>query len=515
MERPQSRTMPGLLAEMAGRLPDHDFLIDGERRFTYAAFLAETRRVARGLHAIGVGRGSRVALLMGNRAEWLLAAFATTMLGGTVVALNTWWKSRELAHALTLSDTSVLVMETRFLAHDYSAEIAAIGPLPLLRHKVAIGADPLPGAMDWAALLAAGADVPETAVTSAAASVLPEDPAYILFTSGSTARSKAVPLLHGGLVGNMHGIGERMHLTERDRLLMTVSMFCVLTHGGSIVLQHHFDPAEALALIERERCSVLYTMPNMVLALHGHPDRARRDLSSLRTGLGMPHSLPLMAEMGAAEMTVCYGLTEGYGNSAVADCKLPLAVKSQISGTALPSTELEVVDPTTHRPLPPGEVGEFRIRGYVTPGYLKDPEKTRETIDDEGWLYTGDLGFLDATGGVHFRGRSKEMVRSGGINISPAEVEEVLQSHPAVQQAIVVGVPDPERDEVLAAMVVPKPGHAVTSAELVAHCRGMVAAFKVPRLMELVAAGQVPLTDTGKISKRLIQDRFAQRHGKG
>jgi fatty-acyl-CoA synthase len=522
---PASRTVPALLAEMAARHPARLFVVDGDLRLSWAEFLAETRRVAKGLQALGVRRGDRVAILMGNQAEWLLTQFAAATLGATAVAVNTWWRARELEHALALSEASVLVMVGRYLRHDYAAELAALGDpgraLPALRHIVCCDDAGPPGALPFARMVEAGRAVPDAALESAQAAVRPDDPAIICFTSGSTARAKAVPLLHEGLIRNMHGIGERMRLGPDDRVLLAVSLFwafacvnavfAVATHGGTIVLQRHFEPGQSLALIERERCTAIYAMANMAMALHAHPDRHRRDLSSLRTGLTMPQAVPLLAELGAREVTTCYGLTECYGNSTVADCRAPLELRMRSAGPALPGTEVQVVDPATRRPLPSGEVGEVRLRGFVTPGYLGDPARTAEAIDAEGWFYTGDLALLDAEGNLHFRGRSKEMIKTGGINVSPVEVEELLLSHPAVQQAVVVGVPDAEREEIVAALVVPKPGARVTAEALVRFCRDNAAAYKVPRLVEIVAAGQVPLTDTGKVSKRMVQERFAAR----
>ncbi len=522
MPMPRSRTLPGLFEEMARAQPDAPFLTGGEARLSYAGFHAAARDVARGLHQAGVRRGDKVAILMGNRPEWLLTCFAATGLGATLVALNTWWKAAELHHALELTDASVLVMEGRSGSRDYTAELAKLGDLPAalprLRRIVCLGGAMPAGAVPWEAMLADGAAVPDAALDEAAAGVRPDDMAYLLFTSGSTARSKAVPLLHRGLVENMYGIGERLHLSPDDRMLMVISLFwsfacanalvAVLTHGGSIVLQYRFDAGQALELIERERISVLYTMPNMVLDLYHHPDRPGRDLRSLRTGIGMPQSLPLMAELGATEMATCYGLTEGYGNSAVPDCKIPLADRLDSSGTALPGTELQVVDPATRAPLPAGTVGEIRLRGYVMPGYYKDPARTAEATDAEGWFYTGDLAALAPDGTVHFRGRTKEMVKTGGINVAPAEVEELLHSHPGVRLAVVVGIPDPQRDEVLAALVLPQPGASLSPDALRAYCKERAAVYKVPAVIEIVGEGGIPLTDTGKVSKRLVQERF-------
>ncbi len=522
---PAGCTIPDLLAEMAARHPGREFLVDGGRRWSWDGVLAETRRVARGLLALGLGCGDRVAILMGNQAEWVVTQFAAATIGATAVAVNTWWRARELEHALALSRASALVMAGRYLRHDYAAELASLGDLrrtlPALRHVVAVDEAGPPGAIPFARLAEMGGAVPEAALEAARVAVRPDDPAIVCFTSGSTARAKAVPLLHEGLIRNMHGIGGRMRLGPDDRLLLSVSLFwafacvnavfAVATHGGAIVLQRRFDAGEALALIERERCTLVYAMANMAMSLRAHPDRPRRDLSSLRTGLTMPQAIPAMVELGAREATTCYGLTECYGNSTVADCRSPLELRLRSAGPALPGTEVEIVDPETRRPLPPGEVGEVRLRGFVTPGYLDDPARTAEAIDAEGWFHTGDLALLDEGGNLHFRGRAKEIIKTGGINVSPVEVEELLLSHPGVRQAVVVSVPDPEREEVVAALVVAEPGAAVTAEELVRFCREGAAAYKVPRIVELVGAEQVPLTDTGKVSRRMVQERFAAR----
>jgi fatty-acyl-CoA synthase len=203
-----------------------------------------------------------------------------------------------------------------------------------------------------------------------------------------------------------------------------------------------------------------------------------------------------------------YGLTEGYANSTVSDGRLPLEVRRRICGHALPGTELQVVDPRTRAVLPQGEVGELRIRGYITPGYCKNPQLTAQAIDEQGWFYTGDLAMLDPTGGLELKGRLKEMIKTGGISVTPADVEYLLLQVPGVVQAIVVGVPDPQRDEAVAAMVVLEAGSSVTEADLVDHVRRSAAVYKVPRLIEIVPGSDVPLTLTGKVHKDGVQQRL-------
>ncbi|GAA4329339.1 AMP-binding protein [Pigmentiphaga soli] len=525
MALPEARTLPRLLDEMAGRFPDRNFVTDGERRVSYAEFRLQVRALAKSFHALGVRKNDKVALLLGNQLEWLQVYFAVAALGAVLVAVNTWWRRSELRHALAITDSTVLVMADRFGSCDYTAELAAIGDLatelPALRHIVCLGEDPPPAALSFQALRQLGANVDDRDIDAAGNAVRPDDVALIVFTSGSTGRSKAAMLAHRGLIENPCHIGERMHVTEHDRLLLVLSLFwsasaCnalfnLMTHGGSVVLARRFDAGAILKQIQDERCTVFYTLPNIVHALYQHPDRGRYDLSSLRTGICRAEVVHLLAEMGAQEYCTTYGLTEAYGNSCVADGRLPLEFRRAGAGFPLPGTELQIVDPATRRPVPPGMAGEVRLRGYVMAGYYNDPERTREAIDDEGWLYTGDLAILDERG-FRFQCRLKEMIKTGGINVTPGEVEDLLQAHPGVLQAVVVGVPDPVREEIVAAMVVPRDGHPLTAQELAGHCRAAAAAYKVPRFIDIVDAGAMPLTDTGKVSKRHVQERLARKY---
>jgi fatty-acyl-CoA synthase len=288
-----------------------------------------------------------------------------------------------------------------------------------------------------------------------------------------------------------------------------------MTHGACLVLQHAFDAGEALEIIEREQCTAVYAMPNMALALHGHPDRAERDLSTLRTGLTMPATVPHMIEIGVKEMCACYGLTEGYGNSTVTDASLSDEIRSTTCGETLPNTEAVIADPETHAPLPRGAVGEVKIRGYVITEYFKNPERNAALFDADGYLLTGDLGTFTPEGYFQFKGRIREMVKTGGMNVSPAEVEKTIEDHAAVLQAVVVGIPDPVKQEVLAAAVVLVDGAAVSEDELRAYCRREMAAYKVPTVFAFMQHDEVPLTDTGKVSRLRLQDWFREHLKKG
>jgi len=469
--RPRSRTIPDLLDELAARQPEHELIVDatGRLRLGYAAARARARRLAGGLVRLGVGRGDRVALLMTNRPEWLLIDFAVTLLGAILVPISTWSRPRELEYVLGHCAASVLIAMPRFGSHDYLGSLAEMGGtgcarLPHLAHLVVGGdeaANVPPGALpSLEALADLGSDVSDAELDAAQRAVTADDVAYILYTSGTTSTPKGVQLAHGGLIENGWQIGERQHLTPADRMWMGISLFwsfgcanalpAVMTHGGTIVLQEHMEPGAALALIERERCSVYYGTPNIAQALIEHPDRARRDLSSLRTGaaIGSPAAMQMVMDLGAREICNVYGLTECYGNCSVTDAHDPPEVRRTTVGYPLPGMEIRVVDRDSRRPLPDGQVGEILIRGRLTPGYYQDPERNAASFDANGFLLSGDLGFVGDDGRLRFRGRIKEMVKTGGINVAPVEVEEILLGHPDVEQAYVVRIPDPRREEI-------------------------------------------------------------------
>lgn len=523
MDKPASRTVPALLTELATTGGDDEAVVDGATRLDYAGLARAADAWSRALVAHGIGRGDRVGILAGNRAEWLLAWLATTGIGAVAVGLNTWATARELAYQLRHAEVRLLLLEPRFLARDFRAlldEARALGDgLPALERVIMFEAsNDVTSLPVW---LESGDTVSAATLDAQRAAVRPDDIACLLYTSGSTALPKGVPLRHRGLIDNMWEIGERQHLVAGDRLWLAVSLFwslaCVnalfalLTHRGTIVLQHHFDAGEALRLIEAERCTVFYGTPNMALAMTEHAQRITRDLSSLRTGvtIGTPEQVRRVAALGAHAICNVYGLTEAYGNSTVADAALPLERRVAGVGTVLPGQEIAILDPDTLAPRAPGEAGEIALRGNVMPGYWEDPVRSAEAFTADGWFRTGDLGLVDDDGFLYYRGRLKEMVKTGGINVAPAEVEEILSAHPAVELAFVTGIPDPRLDEALAAVIVPRRGTPVTAAELTAHCRESLAAYKTPLHYQFVDASALPLTTTGKLKRNELPGLFA------
>lgn len=514
--QPPGRTLPGLIHHYAAAAGGSEAVVSAQARLTYSQLRNEAARAARGLEALGVRHGDKVALLMGNRAEWVVTAVAVASLGATVVALNTWWTPREIEYAVDHSEARFLVCGSRYIRRDYARDIEELRAeqrLARLEAVVGVG-DVLPPAwMPWPELLGA-VDAP--ALPSRAE---PQDVAYILYTSGSTSAPKGVQLLQGDLVENTWHIGRRLGLGPSDRLWLAVSLFwgfgcsnampAILSHGGCIVLQECFDAGEALQLMERERCTVLYGTPNMIQAIAEHPDRAHRDLRSLRTGatLGSPEQLRRAAQL-APQICNVYGLTEIYGNCHATAATDPIELRLASSGRPIPGVSQRIVDVDSGALLGPGEVGEIRVKGRVTPAYLKDPKQTQAAFDGDGYFRTGDLGSVDAEGNLQFRGRLKELVKTGGINVSPAEIEAVLMTHPGVEYALVAGVPDATRDEVLGAVVIPRSGCLPTEEELRRHCKALLANYKIPALIRFSTEDALPLTTTGKVHKSRLAEMF-------
>lgn len=527
---PTSKTIPALLDEQAQKFGEREAVAGAGERLTYRALRLAVRRAAKGLTALGVSPGDHVAILMGNRPEWIVGFLALQQLGATAVGLNTWATPREMEFSLAHAEVRFLIAVDRFRKNDYRAmleEMQKTRSFPQLRRVVWLAANDgqssqnPEGQLSWEQLLAMGEAIGEERIDATAQALTGDSVAMLLYTSGSTAAPKGILLQHRQWIENSWHIGERQKVTAQDRLWLAVSLFWsfgsvnampnILGHGACVVLQEHFDAAEALALIERERCSIMYGTPNMVQALIDHSDRARRDLSSLRGGamIGTPEQLMAAVRLGAREICNVYGLSETYGNCAVIDAHEPLAVRLQSVGAPLPGVTVQIRNFENGELLPAGEVGEIRVQGPLFAAYYKDEEKTREAFDRHGFFHTGDLGMLDAAGRLYYRGRLKEMVKSGGINIAPIEVEETLMRHPSVRTAYVIGVPDPVLDEALVAIVIANEGVHLDIEELRRFCRRELAAYKVPSRFRLATDDELPLTTTGKVQKMKLHTLLA------
>ncbi|HWB52172.1 MAG TPA: AMP-binding protein [Stellaceae bacterium] len=520
--RPKSQTLGDLVDELAAATPRAEAIVFRGERLDYAALKTRVDEFAKALLATGIKRGDRVALLIANRPEWIVAAFGTAKIGAIVAALSTFSTPRELGWMLAHSGAAALVTMSEFRGRRLLDAVRELRPaLPRLRAVVAIDAGSADDTLSLTDFLARGSAADDAAAATAQRRVMPSDIGYILYTSGSTAAPKGVTLAHGPVIANGFDIGERMHLTAADRVWLAVPLFwsfgsanalpALLTHGGAIVLQESFEPGEALALIERERCSVYYGMANMARALRQHPSHPGRRLGAMRTGLtiGPPEDIALtIAALGADQLCNVYGATETYGNCAVCDAHDPLPLRLHTQGRPLPGMTIRAVDPATRKPLPDGEAGELAVAGYVTPGYFQAPDLNAAAFDADGYFLTGDLGSIE-DGRVRFRGRLKEMIKTGGVNVAPLEVEEVLLQHPDIVQAYVVGVADAAKGEVVAAAIELRREAGADAPAILAFCRERLASYKVPARLSFRTAAEFPRTATGKIHKPGLREELA------
>jgi fatty-acyl-CoA synthase len=520
---PFARTLPGLLREQSQRTPGATAVISGVKAVSFAELSARAGRLAASLLARGVRRGDRIGLLMSNRIEWLEICFGASMVGAVVVPLSTWSTRSELEFLLADSRITLLFALSAFGDRNYAADLAQLVPelraskvslrFPALSGIVLIDHMASDGFTPYAQFVAVDAikELPPGTAASAA------DDAMVLYTSGSSAHPKAVRLSHYAIIENGYNIGERQGLRPSDRVLLSPPLFwsygcanalpAAFTHGAALVLLEKFESAAALQAIEANSCTALYTLPGMTSAMIRHPDFVPARVKSLRAGLTIGSEQDVRdaaTSLGASEICNIYGATETYGNCCVTWHHWPLERRAACQGPPLPGNTLRFIDPETGAEVAPGAPGLVEIKGYVTPGYTNasaDQNATAFTAD--GYYRTGDIGRLDETGAFKFVGRSTEMIKRAGINVSPAEVEEILRQHPAVALAGVTGVPDSDRGEMVVAFVVPKASMTVTGTELLAHCRLFASKYKIPDRIEIRSS--LPQTPTGKLLRRELK----------
>lgn len=531
MEHPLSRTPSDLLQEQAARQGSHPAVVHAGGTASYADLHRRAAAVSRALHPTGVERGDRVGLLATNRIEWLECYFGASMAGTTVHAFNTWVTARELDHLLGEAGCTTLVLLERHGRRHYLEDLRSLVPevwqadpgqwtssrYPALRLVVVIGGTAPRGAVDYERWLEdadegglGASTVPETLVSAV-------DHGVVLYTSGSTAQPKAVPLLNYGMVENGFHIGERMGLTHEDRVWLSSPLFwsfgsanalmATFTHGATLVLQEQFHPGVAVDLIESQACTAAYLLPTLTRAILGQEDLDVRRLSSLQTGLtiGTPDDVRLAAEvMGVAGICNVYGSTETYGNCCVTPRDMDLADRLTSQGPALPGVHIRTVDPVTVTPTTTGDVGEIQVKGYLTPGYLGASPQGNDIFTEDGYYRTGDLGWLDERGWLHYSARATDMIKTSGINVAPAEVEEFMLSLDGVAQVAVVGVPDESRGEIVVAYVVSSPRHELEEPRLIEECRAGMASYKVPA--RILVLSELPKTSTGKLHRVKLRE---------
>ena len=543
-------TIPEHFAEVVKRFPHHEAAVclPQEKRLTYAGLSEQVDTLARGLMALGFGKGDRIGIWSTNNLEWLLTQLATARIGALLVNINPAYRLQELAYALKRSEVQCVVTIPAFRGSDYVKMLTELLPelkvdtggvivsqeFPFLRRVVLYDPGnpgktdpPWPGITAWQTVLAAADTVSEAELDTVSATLSAHEPINIQYTSGTTGFPKAVVLTHHNILNNAYATAHIMHFTEQDRLCVSVPLYhcfgmvlanlLCLSVGACIVLPcEHFNALEILQAIEVERCTAIHGVPTMFIAELETPQFAGFDLTSLRTGImaGAPCPPALMKkvieDMHCREILIGYGQTEASPLTHLTRRDDPVALRIETVGRNLPHQEVKVVDPATGETVPFDTVGEICFRGYhVMKEYYGDTEATASAIDRGGWLHSGDLGAMDPEGYVRITGRLKEMIIRGGENIYPREIEDFLFTHPKVAAVAVVGIPDDFYGEEIMAWIKPHAGENLTEEEIREFCEGEIAHFKVPRHIWFV--DEFPLTVTGKVQKYRMRERAVER----
>ena len=539
-------TFPQVLDRMAEEFPDQYCFkyttLDYTR--TYAEFREDVDRFAGALVSLGVRPGSKVAVWATNVPAWFLSFWAATKIGAVLVTVNTAYKIHEAEYLLRQSDTHTLIMIESCLDSNYKEIIQTLCPelasakpgqalhckrLPFLRNVITVGFS-MPGCLTFDEAMARYELVPRREVQRLAANVRPDDVCNMQYTSGTTGFPKGVMLTHYNVVNNGKCIGDRMGLSTADRMMIQVPMFhcfgmvlsmtASMTHGATICPMPYFSAKSSLACITQEKITCFNGVPTMFLAMFNHPDYRKTDFSHMRTGImagaGCPPELMKRAadpnEMNMRGIVSVYGQTESSPGSTMSSWTDPIDVRTETVGYAFPHIQCKIIDPETGESLGPGQNGEFCSRGYNTmKGYYKMPAATKDAVDADGWLHSGDLACFDENGNYRITGRIKDMIIRGGENLYPKEIEEFILTHPKVSDCQVIGVPDKRYGEEALACVILKDGEALTEPELRSFITASLARHKVPRYIEFVES--FPMNAAGKILKYKMREEAVKRLG--
>ena len=531
------QTLREILADTVGARGDADAIVTEGARLSYRQLADEAWQVAKAMHALGLRRGDLAGVLMGNDEKWLALFYGAALLGVVTVPVNTRFKASELAFCLKQADCKALFLADRFLKIDFAAALREAEPavdarlpgvrLPLLERVIVAGDDVPQGALRWNAFRALAGEVSDAAIREAAGEVKPDDLLLIQFTSGTTAYPKGVMLTHDNMLGNARAAGARIGVRAEDRYFncrpffhvagTTLSALVALVYGACIVTLPTFEAGAALALMARERCTLISGNDTLFQLLMSHADFDRSKLR-LRGGWAAagPETMRKIVDvLGAHGICAAYGLSEASPNVVMSDYRDDPELR--IAGLAKPhdGVELRIADPDTNASLPLDTQGEIQVRGWnVMRGYYNNPEATATVFTADGWLRTGDLGRLTPEGRLRMSGRLKDVFRVGGENVAPAEVEEVLLSHPAVATAQVIGVPDARLGEVPAAYVTLRAGAAASEVELAAFMTARCANFRVPRYLRIVPDFEaIGMTASGKVQKTKLREHALRELG--
>ncbi|WP_339216031.1 AMP-binding protein [Solibacillus sp. FSL W8-0372] len=534
------QTIGELLEEKAAQYPNREALVYSDRdyRMTYAQFNKHSDLVAKALMAIELEKGHHFSVWTTNVPQWPGLQFGSGKMGAPLVTVNTSYRASELEYLLKQSDTRAIILIDNYRDHafidtlyDLCPELKECEPgklqssrLPLLKSVVVISDKKYPGTFSYEEFLAKGSQISDEQLEQRKQSLTYDDVINIQYTSGTTGFPKGVMLRHSNLINNAINIAECMKLTHEDRLCIPVPFFhcfgCVIgtlaivSVGGTMVPVQEFHPEEVLRTVEKEQCTALHGVPTMFISELNLPNISSFDVSSLRTGVMAGSNCPIevmrdvIKTLGMEDVTICYGQTESSPVLTQTRVDDPLNLKVETVGRALPNVEVKIMKPGTNEEVPRGEQGEICARGYVVmKGYYNNPDATKEAIDTDNWLHTGDLGTMDENGYVRVTGRLKDMIIRGGENVYPREIEEFLYQHPKVLDVQVTGVPDEKYGEEVAAWIILKEGQTAVEEEIREFCNGKISRHKIPRYIFFVDS--YPMTASGKIQKFKIREQFA------
>jgi len=530
--------------EAAHRFAGRDALIvpPQQVRWSYAELKQRVDLFAAGLLSLGLNPGDRIGIWAPNCAEWTVTQFASAKAGLILVNINPAYRLAELEFCLKKVGCRALVTAERLKSSDYLAMLRTLAPeldrcaandlssatLPQLKLVIRLGRTRTAGCLNFEDVLQRGTQSDRARLEKIGGELEPEEAINIQFTSGTTGLPKGATLSHHNILNNGYFVGRGIKLTERDRICIPVPLYhcfgmvmgnlAAITHGASMIYPaESFDPARTLEAVDRERATAIFGVPTMFIAELETPEFARYDLSSLRTGImaGSPCPVEVMkrviSQMNLAEITNCYGMTETSPVSFQTATDDSFERRVSTVGRVHPHVQVRVVD-FNGQCVPRGVQGELQTRGYsVMKGYWQDPDKTREVLDEDGWMHTGDLGVIDADGYGNITGRLKDMVIRGGENVYPREVEEFLYRHANVQAVQVCGVPDLKFGEEVCAWIQLRPGTHSTAEEIREFCQNQIAHYKIPRYIRFVT--EFPMTITGKVQKFAMREHMVKELG--
>ena len=533
------QTISERLDSIVARYPDEDALVVQHQdiRWTYRQYNDEIEKLASGLLALGIQPGDRVGIWAPNCFEWCLTQFATAKIGAIMVCINPAYRVFELEYALNKSGCRAIISAESFKSSRYLEIIGSLAPelddckpgrlrserLPHLEFVIRLGDGKTAGMLNFSDVCELGSEADYAGLRTLQSNQRPSDAINIQFTSGTTGSPKGATLSHHNILNNAHIVASGMHLTEKDRLCIPVPLYhcfgmvmgtlaCVTKGATAVLPAESFEPDSVLETVQAERCTALHGVPTMFIAELDHPDFDSWDLSSLRTGImaGAPCPVEVMKQvierMNMSEVLIAYGQTECSPVNHMTSFDDPIQKRVETVGQAGPHLEVKLLD-ERGRIVPIGEPGDICTRGYaVMQAYWDDPQQTAATVDPEGWLHSGDIGIMDQEGYVQVVGRIKDMIIRGGENIYPREIEEFLYTHPQIQDAQVIGVPDKKYGEEVCAWIKTKEGEELSEDEIRAFCKERIAYFKVPRYIRLV--DEYPMTVTGKIQKFKMREQM-------